>query len=84
MVIFLTVWGIVGVLFAFSVLGAARSAIYEILAGMGFLIATVAFGCAAIVWQLKEGQRQAAEDKEPVSPPVHLAPEWEIPGDRPR
>jgi len=40
--------------FGFPVLALSRSGFAEIEAGLSFLIATVAMGCAAIIYQLKK------------------------------
>jgi hypothetical protein len=75
--IILTLWGVVAGAFALMVLTGSKSAIHEILAGMGFLIATVAIGCAAIIHAVKGlDERLGVQRKEsaaPVSTPVH---EW--------
>jgi hypothetical protein len=53
MAIILTLWGVVAGAFASTVLTGSESATHEILAGMGFLVATVAIGCAAIIHAVK-------------------------------
>jgi hypothetical protein len=47
--IVLLIWGVLAAVYGLIVLGAAKSAVHEIEAGLGFLIATVAFGCAGII-----------------------------------
>jgi hypothetical protein len=77
MAIILTLWGVVAGAFILMVLTASKSAIHEILAGMGFLIATVAIGCAATIHAVKGlDERLGVHRKKsaaPVSIPVH---EW--------
>ena len=75
MAIILTLWGVVAGAFALMVLTGSKRAIHEILAGMGFLIAIVAIGCAAIILKGLDERLgvQRKESAAPVSTPVH---EW--------
>jgi hypothetical protein len=49
MAIALLLWGGLSAFYGFMVLAQAKSAVHEIEAGLGFLIATVAIGCAGII-----------------------------------
>jgi thiamine transporter ThiT len=42
-------WGILAGLYRFFALVGSKSAIHEVQSGLGFLIATVAIGCAGIL-----------------------------------
>jgi putative Mn2+ efflux pump MntP len=55
--IFLTLWGVLAGFFGVLVMTTAKTAVHEIEAGLGFLIATVAIGCAAIVEEIKKGKK---------------------------
>lgn len=61
----LFLWGILIAICGFLLFASARSAIHEIEAGLAFVIATVAIGCGAIVYQLKENGKEKNPKPEP-------------------
>jgi hypothetical protein len=54
MSIFLFIWASIAAFYGLMVVIASKSAVHEIEAGVAFLIATVAFGCAAIIEAVKK------------------------------
>jgi hypothetical protein len=59
MAIALLLWGGFSAFVGFMFFAGARSAVHEIEAGLGFLIATVAIGCAGIIDAVKHSRPQS-------------------------
>lgn len=67
MSILLAVWGTIAAFVGILLFTIGRSAVHEIEAGLAFLIATVAIGCAGIIEAVK---RSGKTEKEPTQAPV--------------
>jgi hypothetical protein len=57
----LGLWGVLAAAFGVMVLSGSKSAIHEILAGMGFLVATISIGSAGIIYAVNSLKKKIQE-----------------------